>query len=883
MTEMTYKILCIDDEVDMLKLLASIIEDAGYVALLAQNEAEALSQLEKNDRETILVLSDLRMAGSDGLKIRQRLIPKYPDIPFAILSGYVDRELALKGMEYDICAFLEKPIEEQNLLQVIRDKTKMRVSAIVERITLEKSFIEESLGILDELEPLLLNLESDPENQDTINTIFRYIHTIKGASGVMERDEITKFLHSFEDLLTRIKSREVGATPAVVNVLLKGYDIVIKVIQSLDHQTEMPFDLAKLTSIFDVQQGVVQITHGDTGVSGGAASAAADVKSTKAESILVPATMLDEFMTKSGEITVIRNMVNKLVVSIEKKLVRDDDVHFLGEMLDEMHKINGTMQNQITELRKIPMSSVFRKIPRLVRDLAKDLGKSVKVELEGDKQRVDAAIAQAMNNCLVHMIRNSLDHGIEDPATRKTRGKPAEGFLHLKCWEERDDVLITLQDDGKGIDPEVIREKLVSKGLVTQEAAAAMSAKTLLHQIFLPGFSTAAVITDVSGRGVGMDMVMSTITEMRGKIEIDSKVGVGTKFTFRLPIPKSVTIINSLIVKIQDQCFAIPQDSIVRLLRIEAERWSQDALDMQGTMVFKLDGHLVPLVYLSTVLEKPGDSNPKDEHNIVIIQSEYGRMALVVDEILDAEDIVVKSLHKSISDIGVYSGATFLGDGSVGLILDINRLAQRVNPGVLTYPATSDGNAELGEGLNASVSEVLLFELHNDELYGIPLTQISRLDEFNPTSLKFSGGQSVLIYRETIMPVIDVASVLGLNPETSVIESGIEKHPLLIIEANHQFYGLKIHKILDVVPHTESFDRNDRESGGVTDVAIVQGRTTTIIDAFEVLASAGFKLKRKEEKSSEHAVMELTKVDVQNVTEEQQMGEGSIAAGWGMF
>ncbi len=429
-----FYVLLIDDDPGILGVIANTIQEMGFHPLLADGATQAVEHLAQYGDDVIFILSDMRMPGADGLKIRQMLWDQYREIPFAIVSGYVDRDLALKAVDLQICAFLDKPIDDDQLAVLITEKSRDRVQNIEERRMLEQSFIEESQDILEELEPLLLSLEVDPQNLETVNTVFRYVHTIKGASGVMGRDDITKFLHSYEDLLTRLKNREVPVQPAVIAVLIKGFDQLGMIIQSLARSEKINLDLPRWTVVFRLDEldgtPAAQVPEVGSGAPEGATGVSA-TSSSKKDSILVPSAMLDEFMMMSGEITVIRNMVNKLVVAIEKKLPGDEDITLLGELLDEMHKINGGMQGQITELRKIPMASVFRKVPRAVRDLAKGLSKSVRVDIEGEQVRVDAAIAQGMNNCLIHMIRNSLDHGIESSEVRKQRGKNPEGVSGL--------------------------------------------------------------------------------------------------------------------------------------------------------------------------------------------------------------------------------------------------------------------------------------------------------------------------------------------------------------------------------------------------------------------------------------------------------------------
>ncbi len=452
-------------------------------------------------------------------------------------------------------------------------------------------------------------------------------------------------------------------------------------------------------------------------------------------------------------------------------------------------------------------------------------------------------------------------------------------------------MIVILSDDGGGLDPERIREKLVSKGLFTADALATMPTKTVLHQIFLPGFSTAAVVTDVSGRGVGMDMVMSTVQELKGRIDIDSVVGQGTQFNFRIPVPKSVTIINSLIIRHATQCFAVPQDNIVRLLRLSDERQKQDVSHLEGSSILKLDGDLLPLVNLSQLLQLPNGSDGAEDMQILIVNSESGRFALAVDEILDAEDIVVKPLHRSVDEVGAYAGATFLGDGSVGLILDIQRLTKRMAG---SQTAEADGQTSSIENADAGNVAVvdhdyLLFELDTPGLFCLPLSRVFRLEDFDRHQIKHSGGRPALIYRDQIMPLIDVAGVLGMPASGNRMQDQEDKQSLFVVRSDKGYFGLWIRNIVDVARATGEVDTNVSSCSGVLGVIVVNHHTATVIDEIAIIQLAGFRISDREISESdghpqpkESLTLETTAQTV--ASEESNPGSsGGEAAGWGMF
>ena len=287
-------------------------------------------------------------------------------------------------------------------------------------------------------------------------------------------------------------------------------------------------------------------------------AAAAVGKKSDDDVIKVPTKILNEFMELSGEITVIRNTVNKLVSNLQKELTGNPDLYLLAEFLEEMHKINSSMQSKITELRKVSLKNIYRTFPRTVRDLNLSLGKQIDLKIFGDELRVDTKLAQVLKNSLIHVIRNSADHGIESAEKRRANNKEGKGTINLRSFEAGDDVIVEVEDDGGGIDSSRIASRAVEKNLYTVDEVNRLTEKQVFKIIMEPGFSTAAQVTDISGRGVGMDMVKSSVESIGGKIDIDSQLGQGTKFSLKLPIPKSVMIIQSLLVRIGQREFNVP-------------------------------------------------------------------------------------------------------------------------------------------------------------------------------------------------------------------------------------------------------------------------------------------------------------------------------------
>lgn len=874
-----FQILCVDDDVDTLDVIAEMVAGAGFEAIKVSDPTAVESTLRPLMSNVVLVLSDFRMPGLDGFDLRRQLA-KTPakEIPFAILSGHVDQAMALAAVDLGIVAFLRKPCRIDELTAVVKEKTSDRIESLRERRMLEESFFGESADLMEELEPLLLALEAQPKDTDGVASIFRLVHTIKGASGVLGREDLTRFLHAYEDALSQIKTGAWSATPAVISALLAAYDVLGRTLTGLRQRggslPDLAAAIAALGSVAETQRGDGGAEHS---LGGGAAVGDAGQAVDRRESISVPKDMLDEFLHLTGETTVIRNMVNKLVRAIERRIPGDEDVELLVELLDEMHKINGVMQTKTAELRKTPISKALKKLPRTVRDVCAQLGKKAKLVVSGDTLRVDAAIVQALSNSLIHMMRNSVDHGIERPEERIALGKPAEGAIVLTCREVKDCVVVELMDDGGGIDPERIRTKLRDNGQLDPAAVQAMGREQLLRQIFEPGFSTAKAVTDVSGRGVGMDMVRTSIEELKGRIDINSEVGKGTTFKFTIPIPRSVVIINALIVGVADRFFAVPQDSIVRLLRITPEKRHADVADLPGGATLRVDGSLLPLVGLDEVLRlenRPAPSSEATELNVLVLRWDGGSYGLIVDAIHGAEDVVVKSLHSCVERIGAFAGSTFLDDGSVGLIIDVGGIAARAGHGERVEGRRDVDGAPAAEPHAASGVDLMLFELVGGQSFALPLECVFRIEELPRELIVKVGGRHVVRYRGELLPVLDLADALGLQDGPQPAAEELDKLGMLIVLVGERRFAVPIVRVVEVCRSESEVSPAPQATPGVRGLTTINHHVVTVIDLDAVARACGFALAANVEVLDEVPV---------KINASQLPAEPAAAAGWGLF
>ncbi len=842
------KILCIDDDPAILDLYSYSVKAAGFTPILCLNPEDAIRTFKAEMQCIALVVCDLQMPIMNGVDVRKSLLPEGFSVPFIVVSGYLTKENPLQYLELKISGYFDKLAIMETMSEIIAKESKERIQMIRESQALESIFFDEATSILDDLEPLLVSLDLNRANPESINAIFRGVHTLKGSSGCLESEIITKYVHKYEDIISGLKEGRISLNPEIYEVLLKGLDRIKLLVAAIETKKLKSFRLEDIVPELSIH-GKTAVASADKTDSHGADPAAAadpakaDIHKAKVkDSISVPITMLDELSSFSGEITVIRNMVNKIVRTLEVRFVGNKEIQSLGELLEEMHKVNSTIQSRITDLRKVPLSNVLKPLPRIIRDLGRDLGKNIKLHIEGDGLRVDNALAAVCSNSLVHLVRNSADHGIENPDDRKSVGKPEHGTVHINCTEGHEEVRISIRDDGRGIDHKKIRARALEKGLYTESELARMSEQEALGIIFDAGFSTAAVVTNVSGRGVGMDMVKSSVEAVGGRIDIDSRIGKGSTFTLRLPIPKSVMIINSLLVEAGRVCFAIPQDSILRILRIDTERLGTVIQATASGSVLRCDQKIYPLLDLASLLQLPKEAGRAAEVvEILLIQSEQLLFALQVDSVLDSEEIVVKRLQSCFNPSGVFAGSTFMGDGSIGLILDMAGLAELA--GVDSAPTISSQDIKestvsqlLAEQANPAQCNYLLFKIGSKGIYGAPLDQVFRLEEIEGERVQRSGAQRVVIYRDRLMPIHSVQRLLKLSEKDQpAVAKSNERLSIIVTQGKEGFVGFEVLDLVDIVSTDQSVSTEIRDRVGVTGNTTVRDHSVTIVNLHEIL------------------------------------------------
>ncbi|WP_232726698.1 chemotaxis protein CheA [Mariprofundus ferrinatatus] len=578
-------------------------------------------------------------------------------------------------------------------------------------------------------------------------------------------------------------------------------------------------------------------------------------------SIRVDVNLLDQLMNLVGELVLIRNQVLQFGESFDNPVFSTTSQH--------LSQVTSELQEQVMQTRMQPIGGVWSKFPRVVRDLSQGCGKQIRLEMEGKETDLDKSLIEAIKDPLTHLIRNSVDHGIEMPEVRTANGKAAEGVITLRAYHEGGQVNIEICDDGGGIDPEKLKSKALEKKLISEDQAKNMGEKDALNLIFKAGFSTAAAVTNISGRGVGMDVVKTNIENLGGVVDISSKLGEGT--TMRIKIPLTLAIIPALTVTCAGDRYAIPQINLMELLMLEGEDAVSGIEQLHGVPVYRLRGKLLPLLYLNKELwgeDSAENAATNSNINIVVLKAGELQFGLVVDDVNDTQEVVVKPLGKQLKGINSLAGATIMGDGRVAIILDVFGLAE--NAKLLSETAQQGAGIHDEQLATEEKEKVSLVLMRNPDggRMTVPLSEVTRLEEIQKNDIESVGNDEVVRYRGQIMTLINVFSLLPerrsserliADGEKEMESSGTQQSAdssgvvqVIVCTKGDKAIGLVVDQVLDV---TEEVVEISGESSrrGVSATAVIQDRVTEFLDIDEVIAMSSGKSKRRSSHSGAEA------------------------------
>ena len=653
---------------------------------------------------------------------------------------------------------------------------------------LTKEFLAESLEGLDRMDRCLTDLEQRPHDKDLLGEIFRSVHTIKGTCGFLGFGRLERLAHAGETLLGSLRDGRLTVNPELVGGLLQlmdGLREILRLIEttgkeglrSTDDDSELVALMEYLNRSGDddgeaaaqpVRRSLVSASEEKTVPTGGSAVASSGASE---KTLRIDVEVLNRMMNLVGELVLTRNQI----------IQSNGDSANFPQLARRLDSVTADLRETVMQARMQPVGHVFGKFPRMVRDLALSCGKSVKIEFSGQETGLDKSLLEAIKDPLTHAVRNAIDHGIEEPRARALAGKALEGTVHLRAYQHNGTVVIEVEDDGGGIPTARVLEKALERGLVTADQAAAMTEREAQQLIFQPGFSTAAKLTHISGRGVGMDVVVANVEKVGGTVEVESHEGTGT--LLRLRVPLTLAIVRALVVRSGGQSFCLPQSSLAELVYVPWREAKTKVEWIGDAELYRLRDQLLPMVRLDRMLGLEGEGGSSGDavqsHGfyLVVLEVEGCRYGLVVDDLMAPEEIVVKPLSPVLREIGLFSGATVLGSGLLAMILDIAAVGVRAGVRSLAAElvvADQAGKAAAGPVVTAS-SSFLIFEDHwsgeRMERLALPLSVVVRIESVALKDVEYAGDRPLLQYRGELLPLEDRGGVLrelaGMDSEAT--------------------------------------------------------------------------------------------------------------------
>jgi two-component system chemotaxis sensor kinase CheA len=704
-------------------------------------------------------------------------------------------------------------------------------------------FLAETIEALASLDDALLRLERMPDDRATIGEIFRIVHTIKGTCGFLALPRLEALGHAAENVLGRYREGSLAVTPDGISLVLEAMDGIRRIVVALSEAGREPAgdDAALIARLDSAHAGQVPPGRAQAVPPAPVAGTEAREPSPPPEPVEEPGAAPGAPQTIRVSVDVLEDLmrlVSELVLTRNQllQLARGQADPAFAVPLQRLSHITSDLQEGVMKTRMQPIGTAWGKLPRLVRDLARDLGKRIELDMTGADTELDRQVLELIKDPLTHMVRNSADHGLEAPEARRAAGKPETGRIRLDACHEGGHIVIGLADDGRGLPVDRIRAKAVAQGLLSEAEAAALPEREALRLIFRPGFSTAEAVTAVSGRGVGMDVVKTNIERIGGTIEVASQPGRGASFTIRIPL--TLAIVSALIVSAGGERFAIPQIGVQELVRVGGSGGGARIERIKDTPVLRLRDRLLPLVSLAGLLEPPPQA--ADDEAFVIVTQAGGRLfGLVVDRVFDTEEIVVKPVAPILRDIAVFSGNTILGDGSVIMILDAGGIARAAQIGAEATAASEPAGRRRANEAEERTS-LLLFTAQGGSPSAravdttpkaVPLGLVARIETFEARQIEASGDTLLVQYRGALMPLVPMAGAWQRPAEPSA------RQPVLVFSDGGAATGLLVDAILDVVEETTTIAFADPRPGFLGR-AVVQGRVTDMIDTAHWLVQA---------------------------------------------
>lgn len=746
-------------------------------------------------------------------------------------------------------------------------------------------FLTETSESLDVIDNELVRFEREPNNAQVLDNVFRLVHTIKGTCGFLGLPRLETLAHAAETLMGRYRDGAAVSDDGVSTILksIDRIKVILEGLEANQTEPDGADDdlidpMLRLAGVIGddgkaIPAGAAATEEAEPTKTDATDEASADAleedkggtmgrelkpgevslddleaafQSTEGPDLTVPAPTVAEEVPAEEKpkadtslanktirvnvqtIETLMTMVSELVLTRNQLLEisrRHEESEF-DTPLQRLSNVTGELQEGVMKTRMQPIGNAWTKLPRIVRDLSHDLGKPIELEMVGSETELDRQVLELIRDPLTHMVRNSADHGIEDAETRRAAGKPAKGTVRLSAYHEGGHIIISIADDGKGLATEKLRQKAIALELASEAEIASMSETQINAYIFHPGFSTAEKVTSVSGRGVGMDVVRTNIEMIGGSIDLQSVEGKGTTVTIKIPL--TLAIVPALIIETAGERYAIPQLAVTELVR--AHPSGENRIEqLKDSEVLRLRNSLLPIVRLTSLLgmedrqseDAPKADTPKNDSTFVVVtQVGTQSFGIVVDEVFHTEEIVVKPMSGMLKEVSMFSGTTIMGDGSVIMIVDPNGVAQAIGQ------ATPEAKGLEAGGETAVVEDkdtmsLLIFKAGTDDPKAVPLSLVTRLEEFNVADIERAGTRHMVQYRGRLMPLVYV------NPKSAELSEG--HLPMLVFAEGERVMGLVVDTIIDIVEDRLELQVESTGDGFVGS-AIIQQKATEVLD-----------------------------------------------------
>jgi len=749
-----------------------------------------------------------------------------------------------------------------------------------------REFVTETNESLDVVDVELVRFEQDPNNAQILDNIFRLVHTIKGTCGFLGLPRLEALAHAAETLMGKFRDGAPASSEAVT-LILATIDRIKGILESLEREQREP-EGADADLISSLERMVERVGSAGTQeepahtfgtlvsqvlerplrsdedslddlerafrdtetdpyvVKSRSAPVVADAVlkdddgKGASQSIRVTVDTLEHLMTMVSELVLTRNQLLEIVRKHEESEFKTP--------LQRLSNVTAELQEGVMKTRMQPIGNAWQKLPRIVRDLSNELGKKIELEMHGAETELDRQVLDLIKDPLTHMVRNSADHGLETSEQRRAIGKPEHGLIRLSAYHEGGYIIIRIADDGRGLNTERIKSKAIAQGLVSETDVEKLTEAQIHKFIFAPGFSTAAKVTNVSGRGVGMDVVRNNIDQIGGTIDVKSVAGAGVSFTIKIPL--TLAIVAALIVEASGHRFAIPQLSVIELVRVRDG--SEHRIEsIKDTKVLRLRDKLLPLVGLRQLLGLEGSAPDFKSSFIVVTQVGSQTFGIVVDGVFHTEEIVVKPMSSKLRHIQMFSGNTILGDGSVIMIIDPNGVAQTFGSAVASHLSAVEADSAVSEDVKATTS-LLVFRAGSMQPKAVPLSLITRLEEVDAQKIELSNGRHMVQYRGQLMPLISMSNDVRIKGEGA--------QPLLVFSDGSRSMALVVDQIVDIVEDNLEIQVGS-DNPGVLGSAIVRGHATEIVDVGHFLSLAFEDWFRRREQPAQHRQSSVLLVD----------------------